>query len=147
MHSSYTVLLRCRGLNFSLYLHKIIRIPWMSDRPLPEYRTTQIQNKCTHTKYPCHKWDWNPRSQRPRERREFIPETARPRRPAIRILQKSLIAIEDHRVYTGKNAVWGDNVGIRAVNEMCNVAIKVYFTFSESIPSSSQHGLCIFFFL
>jgi hypothetical protein len=38
---------------FSLVLCTIGRTPWMSDRlvagPLPKYKTTQIQNKYTHT--------------------------------------------------------------------------------------------------
>jgi hypothetical protein len=30
-------------------------------------------NTYTHTKHPCSKWDSNPRSQRPSERRQFMP--------------------------------------------------------------------------
>jgi hypothetical protein len=68
-HSSYTVLLRCRGFHFSLDLFRIGRTPWTSDRPVarppPKYRTTQTQNIRTHThaytKHPCPKWDSNPR--------------------------------------------------------------------------------------
>jgi hypothetical protein len=41
--------------------------PW----PLP----TQIQNKHSH---PCFEWDSKPRSQRSGERKEFMPQTARP---------------------------------------------------------------------
>jgi hypothetical protein len=57
------------------------RTPWTSDqtvtRPLPTHRTTQTQNKHTH-KYPCLECESNPRSQRPSERRQFMPQTARP---------------------------------------------------------------------
>jgi hypothetical protein len=53
IHSSYTVLLRCRGFHFSLDLYTIGRISWTSDqpvaRPVPKYRTTQAQNKRAHT--------------------------------------------------------------------------------------------------
>jgi hypothetical protein len=38
----------------------------------------------THTKHPCPKWDSNPRSQRPSERKQFMPQTARPPWPAWR---------------------------------------------------------------
>jgi hypothetical protein len=52
------------------------RTPWASDqtvaRPLLKHRTTQ-----THTKHLCLVWDSNPRSQRPSERRQFMPSTAR----------------------------------------------------------------------
>jgi hypothetical protein len=64
---------------FSLDLYTIGRTPWMSDqlvaRTLPKYRTTQTQNKRarTHTKHPCPRRDSNPRSQRPNERRQFMP--------------------------------------------------------------------------
>jgi hypothetical protein len=38
-----------------------------------------------------------------------------------------------------------DNVEVLTVTEIYEVAIKVYFTFSESISSRIQHGLvCIF---
>jgi hypothetical protein len=57
------------------------RTPWTGDqpvaRPLPTYRTTQTQNKRTHS-YPCLEWNSNPRFQRPSERRQFILQTARP---------------------------------------------------------------------
>jgi hypothetical protein len=49
--------------------------PWAGDqpvaRPLPTYRTTQTQNKRTHT-HPYPEWDSNPRSQRSSERRQFV---------------------------------------------------------------------------
>jgi hypothetical protein len=35
------------------------------------------QNKRIHTKHPCLEWDSNPRSQRQRERRQLMPQTAR----------------------------------------------------------------------
>jgi hypothetical protein len=45
-------------------------------RPLPTHRTTQIHNKRkTHS---CLEWDSNPLSKSSRERRQFIPQTARP---------------------------------------------------------------------
>jgi hypothetical protein len=53
IHSSYTVLLRCRGFHFSLDLYTIGRIPWASDRPvakpLHKYRAEQTENKRTYT--------------------------------------------------------------------------------------------------
>jgi hypothetical protein len=53
IHSSYTVLLRCRGFHLSLGLYTIGRTPWTSvrpvARPLPTHRTTQTQNKRIHT--------------------------------------------------------------------------------------------------
>jgi hypothetical protein len=42
-------------------------------RPLPKYRRTQIQNKCTQYRHPCLEWDWNPRSQRSSKRRQLMP--------------------------------------------------------------------------
>jgi hypothetical protein len=73
--------------HFSLDLYTIGRTPWTSDRPvtrpLPKYRATQTQHRRarahthththTHTKQPYPKWDSNPRSQRPHERRQFMP--------------------------------------------------------------------------
>jgi hypothetical protein len=52
IHSSYTVLLRCRGFS-SLDLYTVGRTPWTSDRPFarppPTHRTTQTQkNARTH---------------------------------------------------------------------------------------------------
>jgi hypothetical protein len=42
------------------------RTPWTGDqlvaRPLPKHRTTQTQNKRTHTKHSCLVWDSNTRS-------------------------------------------------------------------------------------
>jgi hypothetical protein len=83
IHSPYTLLLRCRGFHFSLDLTTMGRTPWTSDRPvarpLPKYRTTQTQkNVRTHTHTHTHqtsmpKWDSNPRSQCPSERRQFMP--------------------------------------------------------------------------
>jgi hypothetical protein len=53
IHSSYTVLLWCRGFHFSLDLYINGRTPWASDRPvtmpLRKHRTKQTQNKSTHT--------------------------------------------------------------------------------------------------
>jgi hypothetical protein len=37
----------------------------------------------THNKHPCLEWDSNPRSERPSERRHFIPQTARQQWPAL----------------------------------------------------------------
>jgi hypothetical protein len=78
------------SLFFSLDLYTIGRTLWTSDRPvarpLPKHRTTQTQNNAhthTHTKQPCPKWDSNPRTQRPRQRRQFMPQTARLPWPAI----------------------------------------------------------------
>jgi hypothetical protein len=57
------------------------RTPWTSDqpvtRPLLTHRTTQTQNERTH-RHSCLEWDSNTRSQRSSERRQFIPQTARP---------------------------------------------------------------------
>jgi hypothetical protein len=39
IHSSYTVLLRCRGFHFSLDLYTIGRTPWTSDRPVSKAST------------------------------------------------------------------------------------------------------------
>jgi hypothetical protein len=55
VHTSCTVLLRCRGFSFfSLDLYTIDSTPWTSDgpvaRPAPKYRTTQTQNKRTRTR-------------------------------------------------------------------------------------------------
>jgi hypothetical protein len=46
--------------------------------------TGQHKHRKTHThiKHPCPKWDSNPRSQRPRERRQFMHQTAQLRWPA-----------------------------------------------------------------
>jgi hypothetical protein len=40
-------------------------------RPLPTHRTTQTQNKRTH-RHICVEWDSSPRSQRSRERKQFM---------------------------------------------------------------------------
>jgi hypothetical protein len=65
-------------LQFHNNFYTVGRTPWTSDqlvaRPLPKQRTTQTQNKRIH---PCLTWDWNPRSQRPSERRLFMPQTTR----------------------------------------------------------------------
>jgi hypothetical protein len=57
IHSSYTVLLRCRGFSFFFDLYTIGRTPLTSDRPvarpLPKYRTTHTQNK-TRAHTPTH---------------------------------------------------------------------------------------------
>jgi hypothetical protein len=54
IHSSYTVLLRCRGFHFLFFW--ILQIGRTSDRlvarSLPKYRTTQTQNKHAHTNTP-----------------------------------------------------------------------------------------------
>jgi hypothetical protein len=69
------------GLFFSfLILYTIGRTPWTGDQPvamqLPTYRTTQTEDKRTQTSMPW--WDSNPRSQLSSERRQFMPQTARP---------------------------------------------------------------------
>jgi hypothetical protein len=62
-------------------LFAICRTSWTSDqlvtRPLPKHKTAQTQNKHIYNKYPCPEWDSKPRSQRPSERRQFTPQTAR----------------------------------------------------------------------
>jgi hypothetical protein len=64
-----------------LFLYTVGRTPWMEDqhiaRSLPTHRTTQTQNKHRQT-HPCLEWDSNPRSQRSKERRQFMPQTVRP---------------------------------------------------------------------
>jgi hypothetical protein len=70
--------LRVSRLFFSLDLYTIDRTPWTSGlpvaRPLPKHQTKQTQNNShTHTKSPCLEWDPKPPSQRPRERRQFMP--------------------------------------------------------------------------
>jgi hypothetical protein len=49
-----------------LILHTVGRTPWTGDqpvaRPLPVYRGTKTQNKCTQYRYPCLEWDSNPPS-------------------------------------------------------------------------------------
>jgi hypothetical protein len=53
IHSSYTVLLLCRGFHFYFGSYTVGRTPWSSDRPvtrpLPKYGVTQTQNKRAHT--------------------------------------------------------------------------------------------------
>jgi hypothetical protein len=55
--------------------------PLTGDQPvarlLPTHRTTETQNKRTH-RHSCLEWDLNPRSQRSRERRQFMQQIARP---------------------------------------------------------------------
>jgi hypothetical protein len=59
-----------------LIFYTVGRTPWMGDqpvaRPLPTHRTTQTQNKRTHT-HPCFKWDSNPWSQWLSGRRQLMP--------------------------------------------------------------------------
>jgi hypothetical protein len=56
--------------------------PWRGDqpvaRPLPTHRTTQTQNKRTQCRHPCLELDSKPRSQSTSERKQFMPQTARP---------------------------------------------------------------------
>jgi hypothetical protein len=63
-------------LQFRNLFYTVGRTTWTGDqsvaRPLPTHRTTQIQNKRTH-RHPCLEWDSNPRSQRPSDRRQFMP--------------------------------------------------------------------------
>jgi hypothetical protein len=63
-------------LQFRNHFNTDGRNPRTSDqpvaRPLPTRRITQTQNKRTH-RQPCLEWDSNPRSQRPSERRQFMP--------------------------------------------------------------------------
>jgi hypothetical protein len=65
-----------RLLQFHDHFYTDSRNPWTSDqpvaRPLPTHRTARTQNKSTH-KHPCLEWDSNSRSQRPSERRQFMP--------------------------------------------------------------------------
>jgi hypothetical protein len=80
--------IREHSFHFSFMIFSTVgRTPWTGDqpvaRPLPTHRTTQTQNKHTHSKYPCPRWDSNPRSQRPSKRRQFRPQTARLPWPAV----------------------------------------------------------------
>jgi hypothetical protein len=82
LHCPYSPLL---GLDrfFSFFvLYTAGRIPWTGDqsvaRPLPTHRTTQTQNKRTQYRHPCLERVSNPRSQLSTERKQFMPQTARP---------------------------------------------------------------------
>jgi hypothetical protein len=48
-----------------------------SSRGLYLYTNTEKRTHNTNTKHPCPEWDSNPRSRRPRERRQFMSYTAR----------------------------------------------------------------------
>jgi hypothetical protein len=48
-----------------------------SSQDLYVYTNTEKRTHNTNTKHPCPEWDSNPRSRRPRERRQFMPQTAR----------------------------------------------------------------------
>jgi hypothetical protein len=48
------------------------------------YTNTGKRAHNTNTKHPCAEWDSNPRSRRPRERRQFMPQTARLPWPAMK---------------------------------------------------------------
>jgi hypothetical protein len=65
-----------------LILYTVGRTPLTGDqpvaRPLPTHRRVKTQNESTQYGHPCLEWDPNPRSQRSSERRQFMPETARP---------------------------------------------------------------------
>jgi hypothetical protein len=69
---------------YAFYAHG--RPPWTSDQsvatPLPTHGTAQTQIKRTH-RYPCLERDSNPWSQRSSDRKQFMPQTARPLRSAI----------------------------------------------------------------
>jgi hypothetical protein len=79
--SSYNVLFRCRGNHFSLDLTQTVGLLGQV--------ISQSHGHCENTgqhkrrintgrhKRPCLKWDSNPRSQRPSERGQFMPQTAR----------------------------------------------------------------------
>jgi hypothetical protein len=83
--SSYTVPLRCQGFHFCLDLHTIGRTPWTSDRPvarpLPKYRTTQTQNKCTHAHAHAHTHTHTPNI--------FIVNGIRAHHPSVRAREDS----------------------------------------------------------
>jgi hypothetical protein len=53
------------------------RTPWTGDqlvtRSLYLYTNTEKRTHNTNTKHPCPERDSNPRSRRPRERRQFVP--------------------------------------------------------------------------
>jgi hypothetical protein len=57
------------------------RTPWTGDqlvaRPLYLYTNTEKRTHNTNTKHPCPEWDSNIWSRGPRERRQFMPQTAR----------------------------------------------------------------------
>jgi hypothetical protein len=59
-------------------------------------------NAHTHTKHPCRKLDSNPRSRRPSERSQFIPQTARLPWPAIFHLMKLIIKISSSNWCEGR---------------------------------------------
>jgi hypothetical protein len=66
--------------HFSLDLYTIGMTPWTSDRPVADLYLNTGQHKHrinahTRIKHPCPKWD--SRSQRPSERRQFMPRAAR----------------------------------------------------------------------
>jgi hypothetical protein len=73
----------CWALATFSILYTVGMTPWTGDqpvaRPLPIHRTTQRINAYRH---PCFEWDWNPRFQCSSERRQFMPEPARPLWPA-----------------------------------------------------------------
>jgi hypothetical protein len=70
--------LRCRGFHFSLDFTQSVGI---LERVIGTSQGLYLNtgqhkhriNAHTHTKHPCPKSDSNPRSQRPRERRQFLP--------------------------------------------------------------------------
>jgi hypothetical protein len=73
----YTLLLGLGRFFSFLIPYTVGRTPWTGDQPvanpLPTYWTTQTQNKLIKCRHPCLEWDSNPRSQRPSERRQFMP--------------------------------------------------------------------------
>jgi hypothetical protein len=64
-----------------LILYAVGRTPWTGDqpaaRPLPTHTTTQT-NRINAHRHSCLEWDSNPRSSCSSERRQFMPQTARP---------------------------------------------------------------------
>jgi hypothetical protein len=64
------------GRSFSfLILYTVGRTPWTGDQPVAGPLPTHTIHPHTH---PRLQWDSTPRSQRPSERGQFMPETARP---------------------------------------------------------------------
>jgi hypothetical protein len=69
------------GRFFSFLIpYTVGRTPWAGNQPVagPLLHKEQHKHRINAHRHPCLEWDSNPRSQRPSERRQFMPQTARP---------------------------------------------------------------------
>jgi hypothetical protein len=80
IYGSTVLLLDLDHLFSFLILYAVSRTPWTGISPSQGryLHTEQRKHKINAHRHPCLEWDSNPQSQRSSERRQFMPQTARP---------------------------------------------------------------------